>query len=58
MSYWSQWDKNEIRSEQGYEERENDSLDNECESDSEEEEEFYCSRCCDSGCNSCFMLEY
>lgn len=62
MSYWSQWSQDEIRSEQGYEEyeHEDDSVDYECERHSEEEEEesFYCDRCCDSGCNSCLMLEY
>lgn len=57
-AYWAQWDHTEILSLHGVEpcdEEDTDLAHDECDTDLDEEEEVYCRRCFDSGCNYCLM---
>lgn len=56
QAYWSQYNTEEIREMQGIEDEREEAIFDSFEED--EETECYCTRCSDSGCNWCLMLDY
>ena len=58
MSYWSQFDIEELKEMQGIKEIIDDMELDQFEDDTEMDQDVNCRRCDDAGCNYCLMLEY